>query len=242
MKQMPTPHIEAKEKDQIAKTVLITDKSIPAKFIAERFLDDPEEFNSDKEPIGYTGYYEGKKISVIGPVIGMQLIRDCAHELFNSYGVDNIIRVGTCRGYKEDLKIGDIIVVKDAWTMSTYGRIFYGYSKVFCAATKKLMSNLMASALYSNEKIINGNVHSEEEDNIIETNIRKSIEKYNHCIAVEMESYALFLNAEISNKSAATILTVSSLLKNNFNSTDSSKAEMSIQSMVKIALKAGINC
>ena len=99
---MSTPHNQAIMGD-IAKVVLMPGDPLRAKFIAETFLENPVQFNSVRNMFGYTGTYKGKKVSVMGSGMGMPSIGIYSHELYSSYGVESIIRIGTAGAYKEEL-------------------------------------------------------------------------------------------------------------------------------------------
>ena len=124
MSNIPTPHIGCKDKNLIAKTVLMPGDPLRAKYIADNFLEDVIEFNHVRNMFGYTGYYKGKKISVMGSGMGMPSISIYAYELYKFYDVENIIRIGTCGAYTEDLKIFDTILVEKAYTDSNYASLF----------------------------------------------------------------------------------------------------------------------
>ena len=119
-KNIPTPHIEA-EMGEIAKTVLMPGDPLRAKYIAENYLEDVVQFNRVRNMFGYTGTYKGKKVSVMGSGMGMPSIGIYSYELFKFYGVENIIRVGSCGAYTEDLDIFETVVVRAAFSDSTPG-------------------------------------------------------------------------------------------------------------------------
>ena len=104
-----TPHIEVTEENVIAKTVLMPGDPLRAKYIAEKFLENPVLFNQVRGMYGYTGTYKGKKVSVMGSGMGMPSIGIYSYELFNVYGVENIIRIGSCGSYSKDVNVYDVI-------------------------------------------------------------------------------------------------------------------------------------
>ena len=114
---IPTAHIEAKKED-FAKTVLMPGDPKRAKFIADTFLTDAKLINDVRGVQGYTGFYNGKKISVMAHGMGMPSASIYAYELFNFYGVKNIIRIGTCGSMVENLNIGDVIISSGSITNS----------------------------------------------------------------------------------------------------------------------------
>ena len=109
MSKIPTPHIQAKMGD-IAKTVLMPGDPLRAKFIAETYLEDVICFNEVRNMLGFTGTYQGKRVSVMGGGMGMPSIGIYTYELYNFYGVDNIIRIGSAGGIADHVKIRDIVI------------------------------------------------------------------------------------------------------------------------------------
>ena len=107
---IPTPHIEVKEVGIIAKTVLMPGDPLSAQFIAETFLENVVKFNNVRNIFGYTGTYNGRKISVMASGMGMPSIGIYSYELYNFYGVENIIRIGSCGAYTADLNLYDVIL------------------------------------------------------------------------------------------------------------------------------------
>lgn len=116
---IPTAHITAKE-GEIAKTVLLPGDPLRAKYIAETFLENPVCFNTVRGMLGYTGTYKGRKISVMGSGMGIPSIGIYSFELFNFYGVDNIIRIGSAGSLSKDLVVGDIAIAMGASTNSNF--------------------------------------------------------------------------------------------------------------------------
>ena len=119
MSQTPTPHIGAKLGD-IAETVIMAGDPLRVKFMAENFLDNPVLFNNVRGMLGYTGTYEGKRISVMGHGMGIASIAIYTYELYNFYQVKTIIRVGSAGAIHKDLKLGDLVIAMGACTNSNY--------------------------------------------------------------------------------------------------------------------------
>jgi purine-nucleoside phosphorylase len=112
---IPTPHIEAKAGD-FAETVLMPGDPLRAKFIAETFLEDVKEVNRVRNMLGYTGTYKGLPVSVMGSGMGIPSISIYAKELYTSYAVKNIIRVGSCGAVDTSVKIRDVVIGMGACT------------------------------------------------------------------------------------------------------------------------------
>lgn len=128
---MSTPHNSA-EKGEIAESVLLPGDPLRAKFVAEHFLEDPVQFNSVRNILGYTGTYRGKKVSVMGTGMGIPSIGIYTYELIHFYGVKNLIRIGSCGGMQPDLKLGDLVIAQGACTDSNYGA-HYGLPGTYCS-------------------------------------------------------------------------------------------------------------
>ena len=129
MNNTPTPHIGAKYGD-IAETVIMAGDPLRVKFMAETFLDDAVEFNHVRGMLGYTGYYKGKRVSVMGHGMGGPSMGIYSYELYHFYGVETIIRVGSAGSLQEDLHVGDLVLAMGTCTDSNYGQQ-YGLNGVF---------------------------------------------------------------------------------------------------------------
>lgn len=119
MEQTPTPHIEAKYGD-IAETVIMAGDPLRVKFMAEKFLENPVLFNNVRGMLGYTGTYQGKRISVMGHGMGCPSIAIYAYELYNFYGVKTIVRVGSAGSLHPDLHIGDLVIAMGTCSDSNF--------------------------------------------------------------------------------------------------------------------------
>ncbi|MBN2878016.1 MAG: purine-nucleoside phosphorylase [Clostridia bacterium] len=238
---MPTPHIEAKSKEEIAKTVLMPGDPLRAKFIAETFLEDITCFNHVRGMLGYTGTYKGKKISVMGSGMGMPSIGIYSYELFKFYDVENIIRVGSCGAYSMDLDVYDVILCKAAWSRSTYALCQQGHEGEFIYPSEKINTAAIEMASELDIDLHLENIHSsdvfyaeaEYAQELMDTVNEKNIS------AVEMESFALFANARVLGKHAACILTVSdSIVKGTV--TTSEERQRSFTKMMELGLETAL--
>ena len=120
----PTPHIDAKPED-FAKTVLMPGDPFRSKFIAENFLENVRLINNVRGIQGYTGEYKGKKVTVMASGMGMPSIAIYSYELFNFFGVDNIIRIGSAGAMSEKVKVRDIVIGLGACTNSNFAKQFH---------------------------------------------------------------------------------------------------------------------
>ena len=205
---MSTPHNNANYGD-IAKTVLMPGDPLRAKFIAETFLENPVLFNTVRNMFGYTGTYKGKKVSVMGSGMGMPSIGIYSYELYNEYGVENIIRIGSAGGYTKEAKIYDVILVNKAYSESSYAKTQCGYESDTLYPDAELNDKLKKAAKELNIPLQEGGIHSSDVfyrqggSDYMKDVVEKG------CVAVEMESFALFLNARVLGKKAACLVTIS---------------------------------
>lgn len=205
---MSTPHIEALE-GQIAKTVLMPGDPLRAKFIADNFLENVVKFNNVRNVFGYTGTYKGKTISVMASGMGMPSIGIYSYELYKFYDVENIIRIGSCGAYAAELKLYDVLLADAAWSESSYALTQNGDKNSTLYPSKSLNKKLLNIAKDLKIPVTTGTIHSS--DVFYRTNFAEfnDIRDNHGCIAVEMESFALFHNANVLGKNAACLLTVS---------------------------------
>lgn len=207
---IPTPHIGANSKDDIAKTVLMPGDPLRAKFIADTFLSGVTQYNSIRGMLGFTGTYKGKRVSVQGSGMGMPSIGIYSYELFSFYDVDSILRVGTAGGISPDVKIRDIIIGMGASTNSSYEEQYNLPGRFAPIADFGLLRTAVSCAERRNLACRVGNILSSDvfyADNAAESaNWQKM-----GILAVEMEAAALYMNAARLGKKALAILTVSDI-------------------------------
>jgi len=235
---MSTPHNGAK-KGEIAKTVLMPGDPLRAKFIAEKYFDNVVQFNNIRAMSGYTGTYKGKPVSAMGSGMGIPSIGIYSFELFTTYDVDNIIRVGSAGGYSEDLDLHDIVLAEEAYSESTYARYQSGFEGDVIKASESLTAKLKESANKLGAKINIGRIHSSD---IFYRTIKsepdywKKVRDEKNCLSVEMESFGLFHNASITGKNAACLLTISDVLFDLGNEVPAEERENKFTAMMEIAL------
>ena len=202
---IPTPHITAKEGD-FARTVLMPGDPLRSKFIAETYLENPVLVNNTRGVQGYTGTYRGKRVSVMASGMGMPSIGIYSYELFNFYGVENIIRVGTAGGIGDNVHVRDVVMGMSAYTNSNFGRQFFDGNVAPCCSFKLLDAAVSAAramgiepnvgALYSSDVFYD------------EAGGAGKLKKLG-VLAVEMEAAALYQNAARAGKNALAICTIS---------------------------------
>jgi len=212
MNSIPTPHITSKD-GQFAKTVLMPGDPLRAKFIAENFLDSPALINEVRGMLAYTGTYKGKPVSVMGSGMGMPSMGIYSYELFNFYGVENIVRIGSAGAISLDLDLGDIVMGIGACTDSGYAEVYGRPPGVFSpTASYSLIKKCTESAAKLGVNLVAGNILSTDvfytEDNLEGTKAWQRL----GVLAVEMEAAALYTNAAIAGKNGLCICTISDTL------------------------------
>ena len=203
---MPTPHNNAVKGD-FAKTVLMPGDPLRAKFIAETFLTDPKLVNNVRGVQGYTGTYKGVPVSVMASGMGMPSIGIYSYELFNFYGVENIIRVGTARGLSDSVNVRDVVIGLSSYTNSNFGRQFGFDGNVAPCCSFKLLEQAVAAARRMGIEPTVGPLYSSD---IFydESGMSGKLKKLG-VLAVEMEAAALYMNAARAGKNALAICTIS---------------------------------
>lgn len=206
MSNIPTPHITAKEGD-FAKTVLMPGDPLRAKFIAENFLENPVLVNNVRGVQGYTGTWQGKRVSVMASGMGISAIGIYSYELYNFYGVEAIIRIGSAGMISQSLKVRDIVAGMSAYTNSGFGKQFgfdgcvapccdYGLLKSAIEAAEAIGQHIVPGAIYSSDCFYD------------ESAPLGKLQKLN-VLAVEMEAAGLYMNAARAGKKALALLTIS---------------------------------
>lgn len=233
-----TPHIEVTQENVIAKTVLMPGDPLRAKYIAETYLTDVVCFNKVRGMLGFTGYYKGVKVSVMGSGMGMPSIGIYSYELFNNYGVENIIRIGSAGAYSPVLDLFDVVVVKDAYSESSYAYTQGDNPNDTIESNAELNDVIIKSANELAIPVYFERIHSSDVFYRKES-CHERLFKERGCVCVEMESFALFHNASVLNKRAACILTISDSLVTS-KVTTSEQRQTAFNQMMEIALNTAI--
>ena len=230
-------HIAA-EPGQIAETVLFPGDPLRAKFIAETFLEDVEQYNSVRNMFGFTGTYKSVLISVQGSGMGIPSLSIYATELIKEYGVKTIIRVGTCGGMREDVKIGDIILGQGSTTDSAVTVNTFGPGIHFAPMSNfELLDQAYHVAKEMNVPVRVGDIFAADRFYNDEIDMEK-LAAYG-CVATEMESAGLFLIGAKYGIKTLSILTCSDNLVT--GETASSKTrEQAFTDMMRVSLETGI--
>lgn len=223
----------------IAKTVIMAGDPKRVKYIAENYLEDIKLVNSIREMYCYTGTYKGKEISVMAHGMGIPSMGIYSYELFHIYNVDTIIRVGSCGAFSDKLKLLDTILVEKSYTESNYAFSFDGKKCNLVPANKELNKIIENLSKDKDIKYVKGTVLCNEcfdpylkDKNAILNRAPKDIE----IIAAEMESFALFYNAQKEGKKAACLLTVSDVPKEGKGIT-AKERQTSLNNTIELALE-----
>ena len=206
MAKTPTPHIGA-QYGEIAETVIMAGDPLRAKLMAEKFLDNPVQFNNVRGMLGFTGTHEGKRVSVMGHGMGMPSIGIYTYELFNFYGVKNISRVGSAGSINMDLKVGDLVIAMGACTNSNYADQYEMPGTYAPIANFDLLRRAADTCDRLGYRYMVGNVMSS--DVFYGENSHNDKWMNMGVLAVEMEVAALYMNAARSGNRALAICTIS---------------------------------
>ncbi len=204
--KIPTPHINAPQ-GAFAETVLMPGDPLRARFIAEQYLEKAELVNNVRNVQGYTGYYKGKKVSVMASGMGCPSIGIYSYELFNFYNVSNIIRIGSAGAISPKLQLKDIVVALSAYTDSGYINSFGFRGNAAPCCSYSLLSRAMDYAKQLPCNVVCGPIFSSDafysEKSQVDTLSKLGV------LAVEMEAAALYMNAARAGKNALAICSIS---------------------------------
>jgi purine-nucleoside phosphorylase len=226
-------HIEAKKGD-IAETVLLPGDPMRAKWIAETFFENSKQYSDVRGMLGYTGTYEGKRISTQGTGMGIPSTLIYCHELINNYGVKNLIRVGSAGSYQKHVNIRDIVIAMSASSTSGINNSRFINADYAPTANFELFMKAAAYAKANHIPIKAGNVLSSDEFYEDEFDGYK---KWAHfgVLCVEMETAGIYTIAAKHNINALSILTISDSLVTK-ETTSSDERESTFNTMIEIAL------
>ncbi len=233
----PTPHISATP-DEIAETVLMPGDPLRSRFIAENFLEGAKLFNNVRGVQGYTGNYKGKRVSVMASGMGIPSMAIYSHELYNFFGVENIIRVGSAGAMQPNIKIRDIVIGMGACTNSAFVSQFNLGGNFSAIADYKMLRAAVESAEAAGARYHVGNLLSADTfyDDDAEANKRW---RRLGVMAVEMEAAGLYTNAARAGKRALAICTISDSLITH-EATTAEERQTSFTQMIELALETAI--
>ena len=233
---MATPHIESKIED-IAEVVLMPGDPLRAKYIAEHYLEDFKLVNSVRNMLAYTGYYQGKRITVFASGMGIPSIGIYAYELFRFYNVEKIIRIGTSGSFHPDVKILDVVLSTGSYCKSYFDLLLDGNDVDYIESSSSLNEKIIRTADKENislkvGKTITSDVFDLYADDI---NAFRSNFPDDDFLSVEMEAFGLFYVAKKLGKEASCLMSVVDSLYDK-RSLSSKEREESLNQMIELAL------
>lgn len=232
---MPTPHISAESGD-FAESILLPGDPLRAKFIAENYLTDAKLVTSVRNILGYTGSYEGMRISVMGTGMGVPSVSIYATELIQSYDVKNLIRIGSCGALSHDIAVRDIVIGMGASTDSGVNRARYGGYDFAAIADFDLLRASVDVASHYDRTVHVGNIYTSDLFYHPEDEARLEFNQRMGVLAVEMEAAGLYGIAAQYGARALTLLTVSDHVLTH-EATTAEERQTSFGEMVEIGLK-----
>ena len=238
---MSTPHNEANLGD-IAKTVIMPGDPLRAKYIAENFLDNYKLVNSVRGMYAFTGNFKGKEITVMASGMGMPSMGIYSYELYKFYGVENIIRIGSCGAYRPDLKLFDIVLSENVFSEGNFALTLNNENCHIVSSNKDLNDVIKSTANQTNINILSGNTVCTDCFDVYMTDVNQFLtripENFNPT-AAEMEAFALFYVAKVLNKKAACLMSVvdSKYIK---EIATPEERQTGLNNMIKLALESAV--
>lgn len=238
MESTPTPHNGAKFGD-IAKTVLMPGDPLRAKFIADNYLENVQCFNTVRNMLGYTGTYKDHKVSVMGGGMGMPSIGIYSYELYEFYGVESIIRVGSAGGIDPSVQVRDVVAGMGACTDSNYAAQYNMPGTIAPICSYEVLEQAVNAGREQGVNVKVGNILSSDHFYLDDPTSTAAWQKMG-VLAVEMEAAALYMNAARAGKKALCLLTVSDLPLTG-ESLPADERQTSFTQMMEIALSVAIS-
>ena len=238
---MSTPHNEANKSD-IAKTVIMPGDPLRAKYIAENFMENYKLVNQVRGMYAYTGTYKGKELTVMAHGMGMPSVGNYTYELFKFYDVENIIRIGSCGGYKPELKLFDIILSENVFSESNYALTLNNDDCHITSSSNELNSIIEVTAKEKNINLTKGNTVCVDCFDIYMTDVNQFLGRLPdgfNPVSAEMEAFALFYNAKLLNKNASCLMSV---VDSKFitDVATAEERETGLNNMIRLALDSAI--
>ena len=239
-----TPHINVADEIGFGKTVLMPGDPLRSKFIAENFLENPVPVNNVRGVHGYTGYYKGVKVSVMASGMGMPAIGIYSHELFNYYGVENIIRVVSAGSIQDHINVYDIVLGQGACTDSNWAKQYHLPGTFAPIADFTMLCEAVKACEHYGATYHVGNINSSDVFYGDHTGVPEGLDsvyglKKMGVMALEMEAAALYMNAARYGKRALAICTISDHVLKGVETT-AEERQNSFTTMMKVALDVAV--
>lgn len=228
------------DKENIAKTVLFPGDPLRAKYIADNFLTDAKLINTIRNMYGYTGFYNGKKVTVMASGMGIPSASLYAYELYTFYDVEEIIRIGSAGACNKDIMIGDIVLSTGCYSESTIAYEWGNYKEKFLRTSEVLNDKIKNAAIECDKIIKEGPTYTIDvfDPYVNADHIYDACPIKNEILASEMEGFGLLHVARVCNKKAAIMITiVDSKFTPDIEVTPEER-ETALTGMIEIALKA----
>lgn len=235
---MATPHINA-ELGAFAETVLMPGDPLRAKFVAENYLEDVKEVTNVRNMLGYTGYYKGQRISVMGSGMGIASACIYYHELATVYGVKNLVRIGSCGAVAEEVQLGDIVIGMGACTDSKVNRMRFRDHDFAAIADYHLLEKAVEAGRKKGTSLRVGNLFSADLFYSPQPEMFDTMEKYG-ILGVEMEAAGLYGVAAENGIRALAICTTSDHIRRGEKMSPEERQE-GFHEMVSLTLEAALN-
>ena len=232
---MATVHIESNKGD-ISDIVLMPGDPKRSEYIAKNFLKDYRLVNSVRGMTAYTGYYKDRLVTVFPSGMGNPSMGIYSYELFKEYEVENIIRIGSCGGYSETLKLNDVVLVTGSYSESTYAQVLDGYMEKMINSSDNLNLVIESTAKDNMINIVKGNAFCSDAFYEMDYDFRERA-RNKDVLGIEMETFALFNNARKFGKNATALLTVSDLFFSE-EKLSSEDRERNLNDMIILALES----
>lgn len=238
---MPTPHNEAKL-GEIAKTVIMPGDPLRAQYIAENFLENAKLVNQVRGIYAYTGTYQGKEITVMASGMGMPSMGIYSYELYKFYEVENIIRIGSCGGYKPELKLFDIVLSEKVFSEGNFALTLNNDNCHIVESDKDLNSKIIDTAKETGISVVSGNTVCTDCFDVYMTDVNQFLDRIPQDfdpVSAEMEAFALFYVAKILNKKATCLMSVvdSKYIK---DIATPEERQSGLNNMIKLALESSL--
>ena len=231
-------HIEAKKED-VADIVLMPGDPLRAKYIAETFLNNVIQINSVRNMLGFTGYYKGKRVTVMGSGMGIPSIGIYSYELFNEYDVKKIIRIGSGGSLNKNIKLNDIVLAKNSYSPSSFAYVWGQNTNNIIYSSENINNDIINTAKELDLNLHYGTIMTADVFTVYANvqHIYDKMPKHINLLANEMEAFGLFHVANLSGKEATCLMTiVDSPYEENMLSQE--EKEKKLNNMIKLALES----
>ncbi len=236
---MEAIHILANKED-IAEDVLLPGDPLRAKYIAFKYLDNVKLVNNVRNMLGYTGTYKGTKITVIGSGMGIPSVGIYAYELYEMYNVKNIIRIGTAGAFSKEVHVRDIILGKDAYSHSNYAYAIKKKDEKLIHGSPTLNNKILNKAKELNIDIKCGTIYTSEVFDVYHNidHLKESIPDNIKPLASEMEAFGLYHIADLLNKEASCLVSISDSKFEKGVDLTSEERQSTLDEMITLALES----